>query len=521
MKGVTTMTSTLVIGAGIGGIATAARLARQGYRVTVLEKGAQAGGRCDCLIRDGHHFDLGPTLYLMPELFAQAFAELGERVEDHLDLRRVDPTYRIHFGDDSVLSLTSDLHAMQTQLEGIEAGSFGGFLRYINEGRQNYKLTLSHIVGRSFGNLLEYFHPRNLPLLLKLKVFAKHYANAGKYFDDERLKTAFTFQDLYMGLSPYQAPATYSLIQYAEVSGGVWFPLGGMYSLVQALVDIAEKNGARFVYNAPVEKINVNGQRATGVTLRDGRQIKSDVIVANADLPYVYDQLLPDDGTSAKLERKEYTCSALTFCWGLDKQYPQIGSHNLFIAQDFRQSLDGVFQDLGMPEDPSFYMHTPTHLDPSLAPQGQDSLLAVVPVGHINDAAPQDWDAIRQRARRHIFQRLAKIGVTDLEEHIKFEECYTPRDWKERYNLVKGASHGLSHTFRQVGYLRPHNRHARYRNLYFVGANTHPGTGLPSVLLSSRFAAERIKQDAGAAQPTTARRPSPFVWPKSKSIFES
>jgi phytoene desaturase len=506
------MTSTLVIGAGIGGIAAAARLARQGYRVTVLEKGAQAGGRCDRLVRDGHHFDLGPTLYLMPELFAQAFAELGERVEDHLDLRRVDPTYRIHFGDDSVLSLSSDLRTMQAQLENMEAGSFSNFLRYIDEGRQNYKLTMSRIVGRSFGNLFEYFHPRNLPLLLKLKVFARHYDNAGKYFDDERLKTAFTFQDLYMGLSPCQAPATYSLIQYAEVSGGVWFPRGGMYSLVQALVNIAEKNGARFVYDAPVERINVNGRRATGVRLRDGRQIQADVVVANADLPYVYRNLLPDDGTAARLERKEYTCSALTFCWGLDKRYPQIGSHNLFIAQDFRQSLDGVFQELSMPDDPSFYMHSPVELDPALAPAGQDSLLAVVPVGHMNDAAPQDWQAIRQRARRHIFQRLVKIGVTDLAAHIKFEECFTPRDWQERYNLVKGASHGLSHTFLQVGYLRPHNRHARYHNLYFVGANTHPGTGLPSVLLSSRFAAERIRQEVRADQMTLARRPSPVAW---------
>jgi phytoene desaturase len=514
----TTMTSTLVIGAGIGGIATAAHLARQGYQVTVLEKGAQAGGRCDRLVRDGHHFDLGPTLYLMPELFAQAFADLGERVEDHLDLRRVDPTYRIHFGDDSILSLTSDLHALQAQLEAIEAGSLGGLLRYLHEGRQHYELTMSRIVGRRFRNLLEYFNPTNLGLIFKLKALAKHYDNLGNYFDDHRLKTAFTFQDLYMGLSPYQAPATYSLIQYAELSGGVWFPLGGMYRLVEALVNIAEKHGARFVYNAPVARVNVNGQRATGVTLADGRRLQADVVVANADLPYVYRDLLPDDGLAGRLERKEYTCSTVTFCWGLDKPYPRLGSHNLFIADDFRQSLDHIFQDLTLPDEPSFYVHTPVHLDPSLAPPGQDSVVVVVPVGHINDAAPQDWPALRQRARRHVLERLARIGISDLEKHIKFEVCYTPRDWQSRYNLVKGASHGLSHTFRQVGYLRPQNRHARYHNLYFAGASTHPGTGLPSVLISARFAAERILQDAGVSLPALKRRPATLAWAEAQKV---
>ena len=487
----------VVIGAGVGGIATAARLARQGYRVNVVEKGERAGGRCDRLVKDGHHFDTGPTLFVMPEIYAQTFADLGERMEDHLDLRRIDPNYRVPFDDGFTLTLTSDLNAMQAQLEAIEPGSFGGFLRYLNEGHLHHKLAFPHLVGRNFRNLLEFCNLKNLVLLFRLKLLTKHYKHIGKYFDHHQLKAAFTFQDMYLSLSPYEAPATFSLLPYAELTAGVWFPMGGMGRVVEALTSIGEKWGARFMYNAPVEQINVDGRRATGVTLADGRQIEADIVVANADLPYVYRCLLPDDGTADRLERKRYTCSTVTFYWGVDKQYPQLRPHNNFLGGDYRRSFDRILKDLTLPDAPSFYLHAPVRVDPSLAPEGQDTLMAVVPVGHINDAAPQDWAAIQKRARQTVLQRLAGIGVSDLEEHIKFEVSYTPRDWRSRYNLTKGATLGLAHNLMQMGYLRPRNRHARYRNLYFVGASTHPGNGVATVLISARLTTERILQDTG------------------------
>lgn len=499
------MKSALVIGAGIGGVATAARLARHGYQVTVVEKGAQAGGRCDRLVKDGHHFDTGPTLYLMPEIYAQTFADLGERIEDHLDLHRVDPTYRIYFDDGSTLALTSDLNEMQAQLEAIEPGSFGSFLRYLNEGHLHYTLALPHLVGRSFHNLLEYFSPKTLLLVLRLKLLTRHYDHMGRYFNDRRLKAAFTFQDMYLSLSPYEAPATYSLLQYAELAGGVWFPIGGMARIVDALTAIAAKRGVRFMYNAPVQQIDVNGRQASGVTLADGRQMRADVVLANADLPYVYRHLLPDDGTAGRLERKRYTCSTVTFYWGVDKQYPQLAPHSIFLVSNYRQGFDRVLKDLTLPDDPSFYVHAPARVDPALAPEGQDTLMVVVPVGHINDAAPQDWDAIQKRARQVVLQRLAGIGVSDLDKHIKFEVSYTPRDWQRRYNLTKGSTLGLGHNLMQMGYLRPHNRHARYRNLYFVGASTHPGSGLATVLVSARLTTERILRDVGVPEIGSSR----------------
>ena len=494
------MASVLVIGAGVGGIATAARLARRGFRVTVTEKGERAGGRCDRLVKDGHTFDTGPTLFLFPRIFAQTFADLGERMEDHLDLRRVDPSYRLHFGDGSTLALTSDLKATQEQLEAMEPGSFGGFLRHLNEAHRHYELGLANLVERSFNSVRDLCSlVARLPLF-GMGLLTKHHDHVGRFFDDPRLKAAFTFRDMYISLSPSEAPAILALLYYAEYVHGVWYPTGGMYRIVEALTGIAERSGVRFMYNAPVERINVDGQQATGVTLSDGRQIQADIVVANADLPYVYRCLLPDDGMAKRLANKRYTCSTVMFFWGVKKQYPQFGLHNLFVVDNYRQSLDRVLRDLTLPEQPTFYLHRPVPVDPSMAPEGHDTLTVIVPVGHIKDASPQDWPAIQNRARQLVLQRLARIGVSDLEEHIKFEVSYTPRDWLSRYNLTKGATLGLAHNLMQMGYFRPQNRHARYRNLYFVGASTHPGSGVPVVLVSARFAAERILRDAGVSE---------------------
>jgi phytoene desaturase len=498
----------LVIGAGIGGMTTAARLAQAGYEVTVLEKTSRPGGRCGQFVRDGHRFDIGPTLFLMPEVFAATYADLGERMEDHLDLRRIDPTYRIRFEDGKEIALTHNLNDMLAQLEAIEPGSFGALLRYLNEGHRHYHVSLKRFVGRNFYSLLDYFSLANLPLLFQLKVLTKHYDNISRYFRDPHLRAAFTFQNMYLGLSPYDAPATYSLLQYTELAGGVWYPIGGLYRVTETLAKIAERHGVRFAYDTPVERIEVDGQRATGVVLRDGTRLGADVIVANADLPYVYRNLLPGRAEADRLDRLQYTCSAIMFYWGVDKVYPQLGHHNIFLASDYRGSFERIFKAHTLPDQPSIYVHTPTRIDPTAAPAGHESLFVLVPTGHIDAAAAQDWDALRAKARESVLRWLRTVGVNDLEQHLKFEVSYTPREWQSHFNLAKGAAFGLSHNFWQVGYLRPQNRHRRYRNLYFVGSSTHPGTGLPIVLLSARLVTERILQEVGLPRRITGAQPA-------------
>jgi phytoene desaturase len=487
----------VVIGAGIGGIATAGRLAKKGFSVTVLEKNGTPGGRCNQIVRDGHRFDIGPTLFLMPEVWEETFAALGEKMSDHMQLVRIDPTYKIYFDDGLQLQLTSNIGEMQTQLEKVEKTAFSGFLNYIAEGNKHYKISLEKFVGRNFYNVFEYFSLANLPLLFKLKALMKHYANTGKYFKDERLKAAFTFQNMYLGLSPYDAPATYSLLQYTELAEGVWYPMGGMYKGIETLTAIAEKLGVKFVYNTPVKTIHVDGKKVKSVETENGQVYEADLFVGNADLPYIYKELLPKNTEAAKLDKKLYTCSTIMFYWGVDKQYSQIAHHNVFLAGDYKASFDQIFNEHKLPAQPSFYIHAPARTDAAAAPTGQDTFYVLVPVGHMDESNTQDWDEMVNRARENVFSRLEKdMGITDLREHIKFEIINTPVTWKEQFNLEKGAAFGLSHNFWQVGFLRPQNRHAQYKNMYFAGASTHPGTGLPIVLLSARLTTERILKEA-------------------------
>ncbi len=487
-------TSVVIIGAGIGGIATAAHLAQQGKRVTVVEKNPRPGGRCDHLVREGHRFDTGPTLLLMPLVYEAEFRSLGVSMRDVLDLRRVDPTYQMFFDDGRQLTLTSDMEAMRAQLESMEAGSFEGFRRYMDEGCRHYRLAMDRLVNRDFRRASEFFALENIPLLFSLKPLSRHYPHMAAYFHEPRLKAAFTFQDAYMGLSPFEAPATFSLMPYSELAHGVWYPRGGMYAVVEALMDIARRSGVEFEFNAAVASINVKGDRASGVTLENGRTLPTDTVVANADLPYVYTHLLPRDGRAQQLAHKRFSCSTVSFFWGVDKVYDALGPHTLYLVDDYRENFDSI-ERLAFPEHPSLYLHAPARLDPSMAPPGQDTLIAIVPVGHLDEDGQQDWEQLRDKARQAILNRLAKAGITDLTDHIKFEVVYTPLSWRKRYNLTKGATHGLSHTLTQLGYLRPHNRHPDFHNVYFVGASTHPGTGIPTALVSSRLVAERIRDE--------------------------
>lgn len=490
-----TRTRVIVIGAGAGGLSAAIHLARKGCRVTVVEKNDQPGGRCARIVRDGHVFDIGPTLFVMPKLYEQEFAALGESMHDLLDLQRVDPTYHLVFDDGQQLELTAEFERMRQQLESFEPGSFDAFQRYIEEGSAHYDLAMDRIVRRNFRSVTEFITPSNVAAFLRLRALTPHYRHMRSFFDEPRLKAAFTFQDMYMGLSPFQAPATFSMLQFTELAHGVWYPRGGMYAVVEALVRLAERAGVEFVYDAPVARIPIRDSRADGVALADRTTLEADVVVANADLPYVYRELLPNDGSARRLNRKKFSCSTINFLWATDRPYPQVQPHTLFLSDRYRENFDTIQSEPTMGAEPSVYVHAPARLDSAMAPPGGDTLVAIVPVGHIQPEWDQDWDDLKRRARNAVLLRLGSLGVTDIDEHLKFEICYTPEDWRDRYNLVRGSTHGLAHSLLQMGYFRPHNRHDRYRNLYFAGASTHPGTGFPTAIVSGRLVAERVMED--------------------------
>jgi phytoene desaturase len=286
------------------------------------------------------------------------------------------------------------------------------------------------------------------------------------------------------------------MIPAIELVEGSFFPEGGIYSIVEKLKNEAVKQGVRFIFDTEVSSIDVNRVRAESVTLTGGEVVKADIVIANADLPYVYRELLPDKRKSQRLENRKYSCSAMVFHWGLDKQYPELAHHNVFLNDGFRTGLRVIFKDKAADSTPSFYVHAPVRTDPSSAPANCDTLSVIVGIGHLDEKRKQDWNAFRRISRDAVINRLKQAGLSDIEEHIKHEICYTPKTWQAAFHVSKGSVFGsLSHSLFQMGYFRPHNRHNYYKNLYFVGGSTHPGNGIPLVLLSAKLTAERILKE--------------------------
>lgn len=488
--------SVIIIGAGVGGISTAIQLARKGYKVKVYEKTDTPGGRCGQIIRDGHRFDLGATIFLMPSIYRKVFDSMGLKLENSLDLKPLPIIYRLFFSDGKIFNFTTDRSNMKSQLESIEPGSYQKLESYTTSGYRFFQLADKELLGRNFYSLFDFVNFKNLALLLKIKTYMKHMTYIKRFFKDSHLKTAFTFQNIYIGQNPLKAPALFAMLPAAELTEGSYTLIGGMYSVVEKLVATAVSLGVEFQYNKTVSKIVIETNKVKSLQFEDGDEAKADIIVSNADLPYVYNELLPNRRKSARINRLKYSCSAISFHWGLDKVYPQLGDHSVFVSEHYKESLEKIFTDNSMSEEPSFYVHASAGSDPLSAPEGQDSISIIVPVGNLDPKRELDWNELKRTARASIITRLQKEGMEDIEEHIKFELCFIPKTWKETLNIFRGSVFGsVNHSILQMGYFRPHNRHCRYKNLYFVGGSTHPGNGVPLVLLSSKLTTERILKE--------------------------
>ncbi|MGA2408414.1 MAG: phytoene desaturase family protein [Bacteroidales bacterium] len=485
--------SAVIIGAGIGGIATAIYLAKNGYRVDIYEKNSTPGGRCGQLIRDGHRFDLGATMLMMPGIYLEVFESLGIPLFEKTQIIPLENLYKIYFDNNEVITFSRDKEKMKIQHEKIEPGSFAKSQKYIAYGYEIFQTGMNKLIGRNFDNISQFVNFRNVGMLIKLKTYISNWRYVKKFFHNTHLRMAYTFQNIYVGQSPFDSPALFSMVPAAELTEGSFFPEGGMYTIVERLLSAAQSSDVQFHYNKSAKNIRVSRKMAESLILEDGSVIKADIIVANADLPYVYRKLLPDRGKSRRLERLKYSCSAICYHWGLDKVYPQLGHHSVFLSDGFKEGLDRIFIDKSVSNHPSFYVHAPVRTDTTAAPPNQDTLSVIVGAGHIDKKKIQDWDDLKKKTRNAVILRLKQLGLEDIEDHIKFEICYTPESWESACNISKGSVFGsLAHNILQMGYFRPHNQHHRYKNLFFVGGSTHPGNGIPNVLLSAKLTAERI-----------------------------
>ncbi|KDE03951.1 hypothetical protein MVLG_05585 [Microbotryum lychnidis-dioicae p1A1 Lamole] len=500
----------LVIGAGVGGVATAARLASAGYAVTCLEQNSFTGGRCSLMYTDdGHRFDQGPSLLLLPKMFEETFVDLGTTMErEGIELVKCNPNYKVHFGDGESFMLSSDLVQMKTEIERFEGETgFQGFLQFMLEGHRHYELSVEHVLHKNFTSLLSMLRPSFLKNLLILHPFESIYSRASRYFKTDRLRRVFTFASMYMGMSPYDSLGTYSLLQYTEMTEGIWYPIGGFHKVIEAVQKIAERNGAVFRLSTRVSRVLLdphNAKKATGVVLESGEELKADVVVINSDLIWALNNLFEPTSYAKRLAKKPVSCSSISFYWSMDRKVPELGSHNIFLADEYKESFDSIFRDHRIPRDPSFYVNVPSRSDPSAAPSDRDSVIILVPVGHISDSLPAaaDWDKIVESARTLIISTIAKrINVPDFGSYIKSEIVNTPVTWRDKFNLHRGSILGLSHSFFNVLCFRPATRHPSVDRAYFVGASAHPGTGVPICLAGARITTEQILKDDRAEVP--------------------
>ncbi|KAF4944095.1 hypothetical protein FSARC_14763 [Fusarium sarcochroum] len=513
--------SVIVIGAGVGGVSTAARLAKAGFKVTIVEKNDFTGGRCSLIHHDGYRFDQGPSLLLLPRFFHEIFQDLGTSLTaEGVELLKCEPNYNIWFGDGSSFEMSTDLTKMKKSIEAVEGiDGFERYLGFLQESHRHYEVSVESVLRRNFPSILSLARPEVLFNLFNIHPLESIWTRASKYFWTERLRRVFTFGSMYMGMSPFDAPGTYSLLQYTELAEGIMYPRGGFHKVVEALVKVGQRLGVEYRLSTDVQSISIDQAtgKTNGVVLGDGTLLQSDIVISNADLVYTYNNLLPKTSYADSLSKRETSCSSISFYWSASKVIPELNAHNIFLADEYQESFDSIFKEHLIPTKPSFYVNVPSRIDPSAAPEGKDSVVVLVPVGHLlSDSAGthrglskstgksedvvnsgQDWEKMISLARDTVIATMrARIGV-DLTPLITHEIINTPYTWQEKFNLDKGAILGLSHSIMNVLAFRPGTQHSKYKNLYFAGASTHPGTGVPVCIAGSKIVAEQILRDSG------------------------
>ncbi|MGQ3355287.1 MAG: phytoene desaturase [Phreatobacter sp.] len=489
----------VVIGSGFGGLAAAVRLSVRGYRVSVLEKLDQPGGRARVFRQDGFTFDAGPTIVTAPFLFDELWTLCGQRREDHVDLLALEPFYRLRFNDGSSLDCSGDPDVMRANIARIAPGDVAGYDRFMAKSAEICRIGFEQLGHVPFGSVMDMI--RVAPDLIRLSGHRSVHHLVSRYVKDERLRIALSFHPLFVGGNPFTASAIYGLIAHLERRWGVHFARGGTGRLVSGLVDLIRSQGGTVRLGAEVRHISVTNGRATGVVLAGGEAIAADVVVSNADVTWTYGRLLPEGASRrwrpAKLARASQSMSLFVWYFGTDRTYPDVPHHTILLGPRYRGLLDDIFRRKVLAEDFSLYLHRPTATDGSLAPAGHDAFYVLSPVPNL--AGGEDWSTVAEAYRARIAAHLEATMLPGLRDHVVTSRIMTPVHFRDELNAPHGAAFSLEPVLTQSAWFRPHNRSEDVAGLYLVGAGTHPGAGLPGVLSSARILDEVIPHASALA----------------------
>ncbi|HEY4198631.1 MAG TPA: phytoene desaturase family protein [Mucilaginibacter sp.] len=482
----------VVIGAGFAGLSAAALMAKAGYRVTILEKNDQPGGRARVWEKDGLRFDMGPSWYWMPDVFENYFALFGKKPGDFYELKRLDPGYRIYFGKDDELDIPASMDQLESLFENIEPGSTKALREFLSQAAQKYKTGMGEYVFKPSHSVSEYFDLNLIRKSFSLQLLTSMSRHVRQYFKDPKLIKLLEFPVLFLGATPQNTPALYSMMNYADLVLGTWYPMGGMNGIVKAMVKIAEEQGVNICFDTEVTKIDIQNSEVKSVCTNKG-DYAADLVIAGADYEYVDQNLI--DKPYRNYDKKYWDSrtlspSCLIFYIGLDKKVPGIKHHNLFFDEDFEQHAKEIYTDPKWPQKPLFYVCCASKTDTSVAPENCENLFFLMPVAPGLD----DDDTTREKYFDLMMLRFESLTGEKISDSIIVKRSYALNDFKADYHSFKGNAYGLANTLKQTAFLKPAMKSKKIKNLLYTGQLTVPGPGVPPAIISGQVvAAEAIK----------------------------
>jgi len=481
----------IVIGSGFAGLAAASCLAKEGFEVTVLEKNGSPGGRARQFTVDGFVFDMGPSWYWMPDVFDDYFAHFGKKVSDYYDLLRLDPSYAVVYGEKDVLDIPADLGEFKKMLEGIEPGAGAQLDKFLAQAKYKYQVGIHDLVKRPSRSLMEFASPGLLMDMIRMDIFQSMSKHVRKYFSHEKIIRLMEFPVLFLGETAENIPALYSLMNYADIALGTWYPKKGMHEIIKGMVALAEEKGVKIRYSAEVDKIEIESGLAKSVRLKSGETINADVIVAGADYHHVDRHLLDSKYSNYSenyWDKRVMAPSSLLFYLGIDKRLKNLRHHNLFFDEPLGPHADAIYTSPRWPDKPLFYASVPSITDPTVAPEGMENMFLLIPL------APdlEDSEEVREKYYHIIMNRLEKITGQEVRSHVIYKRSYAHSDFKADYHAFKGNAYGLANTLLQTAILKPRLKNKKVKNLYYTGQLTVPGPGVPPSLISGGVVAREV-----------------------------